>query len=513
MKTKLTIFILFFISFTLFSQNISLDKSFGDNGIFEKRYKDNTEIAAFDVKLTEDNSYLVALVVFDSEEEYYLLAKYDNTGQLDTTFADNGYYKCKLDVEFILKYMVLPSGYIVLTDMDEDDNFIISILDENGNFTFSYTVDFGNYNVSVYSILYRDDNLYAAGTYHKIEPGQSETKDSAFILKLTDYGTLDTTFGDKGVYKYGISGFQAETNEIVLQGKNIISAISYYGDNDEYLYTLNRIDLNGNLDEDFGDSGVAIIDDFEPEFIQLHIDSSDNIYLSTIEFAMVIKLTKEGELDESYGENGIAFSDSLNDLDPLTYFSFMNKGEVYFFGSKGFDESLQGAVPIIIKYNTQGKLDTLFGKRGIYSHKLDGESAEYLNGIIDNNGKFLVVGGSIEDSEAAYHELPNKIFMARYKFNAASIEDNVLDDMKSELYPNPVSNNRFTLTFDSKSSSKITIELMDINGKNCKLMYRGSANKGSNKFKLLLPENIKKGLYLVKINTEKGYFIRKLEIL
>ncbi len=512
MKTKLTVFILFFISFTLFSQNISLDKSFGDNGIFEKHYKDNTEIAAFDAKLTGDNSYLVALVAFDNEEEYYLLAKYNYSGQLDTTFADKGYYKCKLDVEFILKYIVLPSGYIVLTDMDDDDNFIISILDEHGNFTFSYTVDFGNYNVSVYSILYRDDNLYAAGTYHKIEPGQSETKDSAFILKLTDYGTLDTTFGDKGVYKYGISGFQAETNEIVFQGKNIISAVSYYGDN-EYLSTLNRIDLNGNLDEDFGDSGVAIIDNFEPEFIQLHIDSSDNIYLSTIEFAMVIKLTKQGELDETYGENGIAYSDSLNELDPLTYFSFMNKGEVYFFGSLSFGDELQGAVPIIIKFNTQGKLDTLFGERGIFSQKLDSESAEYLNGIIDSNGKFLVVGGSIEDSEAPYHELPNKIFMARYKFNAASIEDNVLYRMKSELYPNPVSNNRFTLTFDSKSSSKITIELMDINGKICKLLYSGSVNKGSNEFKLLLPENIKKGMYLVKINTEKGYFIRKLDIL
>ena len=103
--------------------------------------------------------------------------------------------------------------------------------------------------------------------------------------------------------------------------------------------------------------------------------------------------------------------------------------------------------------------------------------------------------------------------MARYKFNAASIEDNVLYGMKSELYPNPVSNNRFTLAFDSKSSSKITIELMDISGKICKLLYSGSANKGSNEFKLLLPENIKKGMYLVKINTEKGYFIRKLDIL
>ncbi len=513
MKTKLTIFILFFISITLFSQNISLDKSFGDNGIFEKRYKDSVMTTAFDVKLAGDNSYLVAFVVLGSEEENYVLAKYNNSGQLDTTFADKGYYKCKLDVEFILKYVVLPSGYIVLTDMDDDDNFIISILDEHGNFTFSYTVDFQDNNVSVYSILYKDNHLYAAGTYRIIDPDQNETIDSAFILKITENGTLDTTFGDKGVYKYGIAGFRAETNEIAFQGQSIISAVSYYGD-DGYFSTLNRIDLNGKLDEDFGDSGVAIIDDFGSEFIQLQLDSRENIYLSTIDGPGIIKFTKNGEFDETYGKNGVAYSDTLNELEILTYFSYMNKGEVYIFGAMVFDEQrLKGSIPIIIKYNTKGELDTLFGKGGIYSQKLDEEGGEYFNGIIDNNSKFLVVGGSIEDSEAADFELPKKIFMARYKFNAASIEDNVLYDIKSKLYPNPISNNKFNFDFELKSSSKITIELMDINCKICKLLYRGSANKGSNEFKLLLPESIKKGMYLVKINTEKGYFIKKLEIL
>ena len=513
MKNLLLLLLLFFISFNLLSQNISLDRVFGEEGVINEYFKDSTEIIVIDAQQFMDGSYLFSYIIFDdaSKEDYFILAKHSKTGQLDTTFADKGYYKISSnDVEELLAFKVLPSGFVATVYTDYEDNTVLTIIDEKGNNFRDIKLQFGNYTYDINSILYRDNSLYIGGNFGLINPEVPNSSiDSSYVLKINDQGSIDTTFAENGIYKYGLSDYTSYLSDMDFQGDKILLSNQFSAkDYSSNFILFSRINSDGELDEDFGDSGAVILDGFYEEFVKIFVDSTGSFYFTLFEQPAVIKFTKEGEIDKSYGKEGTAVSDKFED-DLITFFSQVYDGEAYFFGVSGFEYGLDKAKPIIIKYNAKGELDTLFGDKGIYTQDL-AEGGAYYNGLVDDDGKILAFGGTF--SAGIDSDNPDKKLIVRYKYNAASIDNSLHTNIRAYIHPNPTNSGRISFDFELKRADKVIIELLDINAVKTGLLYSGKAHVGVNEIGLLLPENIKAGMYFVKLTTGVGYVIKKLVV-
>jgi len=94
-----------------------------------------------------------------------------------------------------------------------------------------------------------------------------------------------------------------------IDSKCRMLAGGYQDDGSEKLYSVVRLDQNGNLDSTFGDGGVKLIDDGSSYHYgrALDVQSDDKVILagSSGEDFGILRLTAEGDLDTTFGSNGV----------------------------------------------------------------------------------------------------------------------------------------------------------------------------------------------------------------
>ena len=95
--------------------------------------------------------------------------------------------------------------------------------------------------------------VYVAGTT-RLRPGESK---KYFLARLTEGGKLDASFGGGVITGEFSPGFDSQVFSVAVQknGKIVIS-----GDFDYRSAALARFNMDGSLDDDFGENGVKILD-------------------------------------------------------------------------------------------------------------------------------------------------------------------------------------------------------------------------------------------------------------
>ena len=85
-----------------------------------------------------------------------------------------------------------------------------------------------------------------------------------------------------------------------------------------------------------------------------------------------------------------------------------------------------------------------------------------------------------------------------------------VDDGRVQLFPNPVTNNKFTLQFNL-SDGNYTVEIKDVLGRQVTQTVTNIRGKGQVKT-LSLPTSASKGFYLVKIvdQNNKAVYSKKI---
>lgn len=215
-------------------------------------------------------------------------------------------------------------------------------------------------------------------------------------------GVLDNTFGTNGRVITDIVAEDNEARELVIQpdGKIVVAGLSSTGSIDQF--ALARYDANGVLDNTFGSGGLVVTNvsmgDDVIRGMALQTDGKIVVvgYAGvTNEYLAIARYDANGILDNTFATNGI---DSLliidnpgdGDRSVPNDVKIQSDGKIVV---AGFVKDSGGNLNFaVVRYNTNGTLDTSFGIGGKQIFFRGTGDSELESLAIQADGKILVVG-------------------------------------------------------------------------------------------------------------------------
>ena len=167
------------------------------------------------------------------------------------------------------------------------------------------------------------------------------------------------------------------------------------------------------LDNNFGNNGLSIIDisGVDEHCKKVLLDKEGNIILGGYGgnygeyFYILVKYDSNGVLDTNFGNNGIVKS-NLNNLDNSRkeqHMSFdIDSNNNIVLVTSYYKDSINGFDVILEKYNSNGVLDTTFGNNGIVTTDLIGGVNEIAKSIILDSSDNILIGGYAQINNADF---------------------------------------------------------------------------------------------------------------
>ena len=217
-------------------------------------------------------------------------------------------------------------------------------------------------------------------------------------------GSLDSTFGAGGKTTTSFGTGSADIYALVLQPDGKLVAAG--SDVSQSAFALVRYNANGSLDPTFGMSGTAStpigIDTSGASALVLQSDgklvAAGNAWKDSVDadFA-VVRYNTNGSLDATFGAGGKVTTSIGSDEDDAYALALQPDGKLVAAGVtlNGFRWDFA-----LVRYNTNGSLDTTFGTGGtiITSIGTDGTGASAL--VLQPDGKLVAAGTTTNDGSA-----------------------------------------------------------------------------------------------------------------
>ena len=201
----------------------------------------------------------------------------------------------------------------------------------SGEFSDNDVVDEGPFQMKGVRVL-PDSKLIVFGD-KKLTISLSGQND-LMLVKLTEDGTVDTSFADNGIFRLDVDGNfdRVEDVELLPDGKILVAGATSVGGN-FHGYVL-RLNADGSLDETFQSDGIRIIPRLTggQESVNDILVSGENIYLAYMkgnatyparQYAVLGKMTLDGELDETFGSEGFVKLPNESEDDTHSDFKLM----------------------------------------------------------------------------------------------------------------------------------------------------------------------------------------------
>ncbi|GEM_PF-891778 len=242
--------------------------------------------------------------------------------------------------------------------------------------------------------LQRDGKILVAG-YSDIASSDADI-DFALVRYLSD-GTLDTTFGNGGKVATAIGPTHEYAWGIALQsdGKILIAGYSHNGNNDDF--ALARYNSNGSLDPEFGNGGIVTTDigagDDRGYGVALQSDgkivvAGSSYNGSNNDFALV-RYNSNGSLDTSFGTQGIVVSSIGSGNDAGEAIVLQPDGKIVLAGHSwnGSDSDFA-----IVRYYPNGTIDADFGNGGTQTIAIGSGNDQARALALQHDGKLVAAG-------------------------------------------------------------------------------------------------------------------------
>jgi len=189
-------------------------------------------------------------------------------------------------------------------------------------------------------------------------------------------GDLDPSFGNGGkvITEFGVGNSSANAAAVQPDGKFVAvgsNRTGNVGGPDTYKFVLSRYNTNGSLDTAFGTGGTVVtaIGNRDNVAFAVAIQSDGKIvaagYSSNIDTGIsftLVRYNADGSLDTSFGNGGKVITPNNGLFHAV---AIQPDGKIIAAGKMFFGGEADGASFALLRYNTNGSLDTSFGTGGI----------------------------------------------------------------------------------------------------------------------------------------------------
>lgn len=336
-----------------YRNNGTLDATFADNGVA-------TYVGGYGRSIALDAAGDIFVAGYDK------IWKYTSAGIPDTAFGTNGI--TSYSGAYYLDMLIDKNGKFFVTG-SLSSKFAVWKYDANGSLDTSFgtdgivnmdVIESGKYSSGIGISLDDSGNIFVSG-----QSDSSSNKFDIFVVKLSSLGTLDTSFGTNGIVTHdggaGRTGKVDLANDMTLDNAGNIFVVgrseAYVG----YSITIYKFDENGSLDTSFNGDGIVV---------------------------------PNAPAGNTFGiDNG--FDIVLND-----------KGDIFVVGKANTPTDDYDMV--LLKYSSNGTLDTSFSDDGIVTHNSAAGGNYYDGGhgvTLDATGDIFVVGGSWRSTGREDHDM------------------------------------------------------------------------------------------------------------
>ena len=245
----------------------TLDTTFSGDGKVGTDFGGNIVAKANAVAIQSDGKIVVAgetgnPINFDS---YFVVARYNTDGTLDTTFSGNGWVRTGSG-NYAYALAIQPNGKLVAAGSGWSCDFVLARYNTDGtpdtNFSGNGKVrtDFtgGGLDYAYAVAVQTDGKIVAAGQTTNINNGDHDFG----LVRYNSNGTLDTAFSGDGKV---VTGFGAAENAraLIIQpnGKLVAAGFRTNSSNSGIEdFALARYNSDGTLDTNFSGNGKTLTD-------------------------------------------------------------------------------------------------------------------------------------------------------------------------------------------------------------------------------------------------------------
>lgn len=251
-----------------------------------------------------------------------------------------------------------------------------------------------------------DQKIVAAGySYSNIT-----NRNSFALVRYTSDGSLDTSFGIGGKVTteiIGAFGSFGVVNSVAIQTDNKIVAVGQSALDTDSVFVLVRYNANGSLDTDFGAGGIVMTPSIDvgtsgnsndvPNAIVIQSDNkivAAGYSLSGAAYVFsLVRYNSDGSLDTSFDVDGKVITQIGTSTDYAIAVAIQADDKIVSVGGSYLGGSYNFA---LVRYNVDGSLDTSFGVGGKVTTDLDaGFDFDIAESVaIQSDGKIVAVGSA-----------------------------------------------------------------------------------------------------------------------
>lgn len=312
-------------------------------------------------------------------------------GVIDQEFGENGWFIFPSEGQ-VSNLEVQQDGKILLQDGDKvmrllPSGIIDNVFDFDGQLTDTYA----------FKVLEDGKILTLLSFFFEKED---------YLVRLKSNGLPDPEFGVNG--RVDISGqfntFRGSWAETILvkpNGKINLTTINS-SPNDNLELTIAQYLPDGSIDTEFGENGISIplpgVKVYSAESTRGILATPDNSLIFLGECGdrdwCIFKLLDDGTLDENFGTGGrIGTSLYFNYVGDL---AIQNDGKIIVGGNMEPNDVIdENEDFLLVRYNTDGSIDTDFGDNGLVRTNLNEPNTKtetIYDLLIQDDGKILAVG-------------------------------------------------------------------------------------------------------------------------
>ncbi len=242
-----------------------------------------------------------------------------------------------------------------------------------------------------------DGKIVVAGS------AQNDTLTSFVLIRYNTDGSLDPSFGTGGIAMPYFGNVKNIAFALAIQSDNkiVVSGYSNSGGNDAF--ELVRYNANGTLDASFGTGGIVNhpIGLYGGRAFAVAIQQDGKIiqggfgYYNTSNNFVMVRYNTNGVVDSTFGVNGVSVSMPGDHEAEINALKILPGGKIIAVGQSHITTNNDFAVA---RYKTNGILDSTFGTNGYTTKDINNNADMGFATDIQPDGKIVVAGNTVSGS-------------------------------------------------------------------------------------------------------------------